>query len=301
MGEYKQDNRKPLPACKVCMILGSRQGVFRCLVRFMLKYWAAQSLNCKLFHGEAAHVELMAGVRGTTLYKEHKDKFDETFQRSTPRLQQFCRKSWLYDGKMTKQMSDFVEVVVQPCLKVNVDSIPDSLAEISAKFAAILAGGTASEQDLVDVKLAAACISGRLSGHPLIQGLTLQLHRKLEKLDRGIETMTGRRSKESLLEKQLVCDAGLSLAVAAGNSRLAREFGLARDSHRISFDVLTENGLPVPALASVFPQVLQQNFTLVDQSFIRQRGAPKRFLAFTESLSLLRCQYSSNHVFVFGF
>ena len=93
--------------------------------------------------------------------------------------------------------------------------------------------------------------------------------------------MNGRRSAESDLERSLIRDAGLQLAVAAGNNALARRFGLAKDSHRISFDVLTENSLPIPALAICWPEVLQQNFLLIDQRYVRAQLAPKRVLVFT--------------------
>ena len=128
----------------------------------------------------------------------------------------------------------------------------------------------------MDVKLAAAAISGRLQNHPLIQGLLLQVARMLEKQERGIFTMSGRRSQHTDLERDLVQDAGIQLAVAAGNNALARQFGLSSRSHVISMEVLEKNSLPVPPLSVCFPDTLRQNWVLVDQRNSKAHDAPKR-------------------------
>ena len=279
--EVEQEDELETPACPTCKKLGERTGVIRNVLRFMIKYWAASNLNCRLFHGQAALDELMAKIKSTNMYKGYEKKIEATLKLSTHHMQQFVRASFLCDPHMTNTLKDFVATVVKPCLQINISSVPDHLAEISSKLSSILAGGEASDEDLVQIKLAAGCISGKLSGHPLIQGLTLQLQRKLEKEGRGIHCMNGRRSAESDLERSLIRDAGLQLAVAAGNNALARRFGLAKDSHRISFDVLTENSLPIPALAICWPEVLQQNFLLIDQRYVRAQLAPKRVLVFT--------------------
>ena len=138
---------------------------------------------------------------------------------------------------------------------------------------------TPSPEDMIDIKMAASCISGKLSGHPLIQGLTLQLHRKLEKESRGIHVMRGRFEENvSDLERSLIRDAGLQLAIACGNQTLARSFGLSKDSHRIKFEVLSQHLLPVPPLSILWPDVLRRNFELIDQRYVRSQEAPKRLL-----------------------
>ena len=278
--EYKVCPRYERPACQKCIELAGRKGIIRHITRFMIKYWGAQYLSSKLFQGQAAVDELMRRIKETAFYKEYHSRVAPVLSLDVQKLQQYIRASFLHDSKCTPALADFIACVVKPCLMVNTAAIPEQLADIAGRFAAILAGGQASEQDMVDVKLAASCISGRLSGHPLIQGVTLQLQRRLEKLDRGIETMRGRRSKESELERSLIADAGLQLAIAAGNNRLAREFGMSRDSHRIQFEILSQHSLPIPALAVCYPEVLQENFRLIDQRFIRAQNFPKRSLFF---------------------
>lgn len=91
--------------------------------------------------------------------------------------------------------------------------------------------------------------------------------------------MVGRRSDCSPLERSLIIDAGIQLAVAGGSKALAKEFGLSSVSHRVSFEFLSEKGLPVAPLAALFPEVLWNNFVLIDQKFARAPMAPKRALA----------------------
>lgn len=112
-----------------------------------------------------------------------------------------------------------------------------------------------------------------------VAGLTLQAHRMLEKGKRGIATMAGRRSKESARESMLISDAGVTLAMHAGNASLAREFGLAAASCRISLDVLRQNGLPNPCLALNFPEVARENFLMLDQRYPKAPEAPRCVLA----------------------
>ena len=276
--EYKAHPAHDKPACQKCFEMAGRRGVIRAVIRFMVKYWGAQYLSNKLFQGQAAVDELKRRIKETEFYKAYHTKVTPVLSLDVLKLQQYIRASFLHDAKCTPALADFIACVVKPCLMVNVSAIPEQLADIAGRFAAIVAGGQCSEQDQVDIKLAASCISGRLSGHPLIQGVTLQLQRRLEKLDRGIETMRGRRSKESELERDLIADAGLQLAIAAGNNRLAKEFGMSRDSHRIHFERLSEHSLPIPALAVCHPEVLQENFRLIDQRMVRAPNFPKRSL-----------------------
>ena len=87
--------------------------------------------------------------------------------------------------------------------------------------------------------------------------------------------MVGRRSVESEHERALIADAGLSLAIAGSNFALAKEFGLPAASLRIDLEELRRQSLPQPALALCWDGILQENFALCDQRFIREQGAPK--------------------------
>ena len=110
-------------------------------------------------------------------------------------------------------------------------------------------------------------------------GLALQCRRMLDKKSRGITSMRGRRSAESEREAALISDAGLQLSLAACNSSLALSFGLPADSLRIDIHELEQRGLPSPGLAILWPhEVLEKNFILADQRWLRVAQAPKRDL-----------------------
>ena len=243
----------------------------------MTKYYMTQMLSCQLFRGQDALQDLEAQIKAGAFYQKYSGRMNSLMRLTASQKQQYVRAAWLKDGCGTDAMKNFVAIVVKPCLQVNVNSIPEQLAEIAAKFTCILAGGRASEQDMIDLKLASSVISGRLQGHPLIQGLALQCHRKLDKEERGVG-MQGRRSSHTELEEYLIRDAGVQLAIASGNSTLAREFGLSARAHKVNFEMLSERNLPVPALAVCWPEVLQQNYLLADQRFLRPQTAPKRSL-----------------------
>lgn len=187
-------DNKGSSVCSKCKALGERNGVIRCVVRFMLKYWAAQCLSCKLYQGEEALNELHARIRKTMLYQGFKARVDSILSLPPYKMQQYVRSMWLSDATCASgPLAAFVDIVVRPAIQINIDSVPSQLAEISARFAAILAGGMASEEDMVSVKMAATAISGRLTHHPFVQGLCLQLFRKLDKEDSkgGFEMLKG--------------------------------------------------------------------------------------------------------------
>ena len=100
-------------------------------------------------------------------------------------------------------------------------------------------------------------------------GLCLSARRMVDKQQRQV-SMSGRHARESDREASLISDAGLTLALHAGNAALAAEFGLAASSCRIDLKVLRERGLPSPALAIRWEHVLKQNFFMLDQRFPRE-------------------------------
>ena len=264
--------------CSKCRELGGRRSIVRSCIRFAVKYYAAKWLACRLFHGEKAQVELNSKIMNTALYRGNKKQMDSLLNTDIARLQSFVRSSFMCDAFSTPALCEFKDIVVKPCLDIHVASVPKHLSDLSAKFAAMLATGNFADDVMVSLKIAASAISGNLSGHPLIQGLALQTHRMMEKESRGIGTMVGRRANESSLEKSLIANAGLQLAVAAGNSKLARHFGLSSSSHRVNLEILKQRGLPTPALAVCFPEHLRQNFVLLDQAYPRTHSSPKRDL-----------------------
>ena len=220
--------------------------------------------------------ELTAEIHNSALWKSDDSKLKEVMKLETHRLQQWVRASCLCDPSGTDRYQNFVATVVKPALSCNVASIPANLQDIAGRFTAIIKGGEASEEDAVRLKIACSAIKGELSNHPLLCGLALQCARMVDKEARGISTMSGRRSVETERERALISDAGQQLAMAAGNSALARQFGISASLCRISLDDLLPASLPCPALALRWPHVLQENFLLADQRFAKAQSTPRR-------------------------
>ena len=105
-------------------------------------------------------------------------------------------------------------------------------------------------------------------------GLCLSARRMVDKQQRQV-SKSGRRSRESDREASLIADAGLTLALHAGNASLAAEFGLAASSCRIDLKILRERGLPSPALSIRWEHVLKQNFFMLDQRFPREKDSKR--------------------------
>lgn len=173
----------------------------------------------------------------------------------------------------------FIAVTVKPALSCASCSTTEDMRKTMHRFMAILAGDQASEEDAISLKLACSVLSGELSSHPLIQGLMLACHRLLDKESRGVTSRSGRWSKHSEREKSLIQDAGLTLALFGGNAELARQFGLASTSCKISFDILRERSLPTPALGILWDDVMKENWLFLDQISPRTAQQPRGYLA----------------------
>ena len=171
----------------------------------------------------------------------------------------------------------FVASIVNPCLNVSVASIPANMEDLISRMTCIIRGGVASEDDGVRLKLACSALKMDLDEHPLISGLSLACARMLDKHARGIFNLAGRKDENcSERERGLLADCGQQLAMASCNSRLAKEFGLAKSALKICIDDLHQMSLPMPPLAIRWPQHLRENFNLIDQRYFRQPEVPIR-------------------------
>ena len=258
-------------------MLGSWEDkVARYAVRFARKYYAAVLLNNKLFGGETFVQETLQEIRESPISDDSEMK--EVLALTTVKLQKWVRGAILSDPLASDRMKEWIQIIVKPALAVNCASVPDRMCDIIARFTCIIAGGEASEQDVVDLKMATSCVRGDFHNHPFLQGLALSCRRKLLREARGIMTMAGRRDDASSLENSLVADAGLSLSIACGNTALARMFGMSSTCLNISLDELPKHSLPTGALSVLWDDVLRENFVLADQMFQRHPSAPQRAL-----------------------
>lgn len=231
-----------------------------------------------MYQGEGAVKDILHEIKKSALVRHNDAKMQEIIKLETPMLQQWVRQSCMSDSSATDRYKLFVATIVKPSLGVCVSSIPKNLEDIVGRFTAIMKGGMASEEDLVRLRIACSAIKGELTSHPLVCGLALQCSRMINKQDRNIWTMCGRRNKRTERESSLISDAGQQLAMACCNTNLAREFGLSSAALKISLEELRSHSLPTPSLAIRWPGVMLENFELLDQRFVRPHGAPKRDL-----------------------
>ena len=250
----------------------------RSAVRFARKYYAAQLLSARIFQGEQAVMEVRRELEDAQFWKQGDQKMRDLVNVDSGKLQQWVRASFLCDGMATPSLKAFINGVVRPALQCNVSTVPAQMQEVLVKFTSIIAGGLADESDAAQLKIACSAINGDLARHPLISGLALQCRRMVSKESRGISTMAGRRTNESEHERALIADAGLSLAIAGANVSLAKEFGLSSTSLKLDLEELAKFSLPQPALALNWSEVMDQNFALCDQRYVRESGAPKSLL-----------------------
>ena len=269
-----------LPLCDQCAQLGSSHSIVRSAQRFAVKHYGAQLLSARLFRGEQAAHETLQTIKATPLYKSRLNKIEDVLAKDTTSLQQWVRCSWTSDWKPSSLGQSFMDTVVQPCLDVSVASVPERLVDCVATFQAMLKGDQISEEQMMHLKVASLAVTGQIERHPLLLGLCLQTQRMLEKQDRGLESMAGRRSKESEAQSAVIRDAALQLAVNTGNNRFVREFGLSSSAARFKYEELNQLSLPSPALAIDRPEDLANNFVLADQRYARKPHSSQRTLAF---------------------
>ena len=266
--------------CQHCLNLGTSKSIVRSAVSFALKYYMGELLSLRIFASEKEKDQFEAKLKMTAMYQQYQSKVDEILALDVPKMQQYVRGAILCDSQRSPVMERWVQCTVVPAVKVNVGNVPPQLSELSAKFAAMIAGNMMEdEQQMANIKVAAAAINGTFDQHALILGLALQCKRQCEKAARGISTMSGRRSKESEHEHQMIADAGIQLACASGNSHLAREFGLSAGALRMKVDELKLHSLPTPCLAANWPEVVADNFDIINLRFPLAPGGLKSNLA----------------------
>lgn len=248
-------------------------GVLRYVMRFSVKYYAAELLNARLFQTPDRVNSIQKEMKESVVYSKDPQTIDSVTKLSAAHLQIYVRSSWLTcpDSSTTAAHKDFLSLVVDPCLRINVATVPDCFADIVAKFSMCIATGQATDADAANIKIASTAIQGRFDGHPLIQGMALQLRRLLDKQSRGV-AVCGRRSNESDRETTLIADAGMALAMMCGNKALAREFGIPRSSLCVGMDKLSKLSLPCPALALHWLDKLEENCKLLDQRYVLHSG-----------------------------
>ena len=101
----------------------------------------------------------------------------------------------------------------------------------------------------LNAEMAKALVGGRLDRNPLMHSLLAQCLDRLEKQERGIETMRGKPANATMTKSGLLQNAAMSLAMLGGNRRMAADLGPKVTPPRIRLELLEQFSLPNPCLS----------------------------------------------------
>lgn len=190
------------------------------------------------------------------VYGHRESHMKRIMEEAMPRLQQYVRGSWKSHGKskLSGDEDRFIKLIVNPCVDTNVAAVPHGMGDVLGKMTAMLQTGTISEEHICSIKLACASLQGALEEHPLVQGLALQAFRMVQKQQRAIFHMRGRRSCETEAEREAIADSGIQLSLLGANGFMAKEFGLNVKAMKTSVDQVETYSLPSPGLALMFKE-----------------------------------------------
>ena len=151
----------------------------------------------------------------------------------------------------------------------------------------------------MNVAIANAAVSGKLDSNPFMQGILMQLLRRISKQERGITSHRGRLPSCSQTEHDLISNAAFTFALAGGNQTLALELGQNLTPPKLRLEDLEGMGLPNPFLALRDPTRLQSNFDLIDKVHERlPHQHPRRLICAIDCTYLQRsfCQVKCDGV-----
>ena len=196
---------------------------------------------------------------------------------------------------------------VKPMLKVNVQDCGGDLKKLCHQFTLGLASGQLSELNQLSVRIMQATCDGRLANHPAAMGIVLQCVDLVDREARGISTLKKPRQMSDI-EQGLVEEAAILLATNGCHKDALRQLGFSKASilrNHSRLDNLMEQSLPCPALAILWPDVLESNLAIIDAMYERNSGseAKQRMVLcfdFTYLLQLQTCLKLHGHKSLVG-
>ncbi|CAK8992367.1 unnamed protein product [Durusdinium trenchii] len=243
----------------------------RVVVKFVLKKFAAEHLQARLYHSDQKLKDVEAEIKADEIYLFHQAPFDRIINFRTHELQMWVRMSFhsISVNRRSEPFHSFVQTVVDPCMRVNVTSALQTrpqLLQAQVLFQEFLQNGDASVMDRVNAEIASATINGKLQHHPLLQGLTMSCLKMLDRQEKGLN-MTGRNAATSIQAteegRMLVQEAGATLAILGCNKEILKRFG-QNSATRSVFEDMRAHSLPTPRLALATPTQVQENLQLID-------------------------------------
>lgn len=129
------------------------------------------------------------------------------------------------------------------------------------------------------MRIADAAVRGQLDASPFLQGILLQMMRKLDKNRRHV-SMVGRPLACNATEHQLITDAAFEFALAGRNKELALKLGQQLRPPALSTEDLPNLGLPNPtlALSSHRSEIFRENLQAIHRHFSMAQGQQERRL-----------------------
>ena len=233
---------------------------------------AAELLHHRLFATEEKVQEFLTSIRERNMYSRHSVQFEKVFGYKNHELQRWVRSSFMSapESKRAAAFQDFITKVVEPCMSCNVTVLAKSkpaVVQAQAMFEKYLASGQLSDMEQVNMSLANACLVGKLSNHPLIQGLLLSCLKKIEREEAGMDSRGRNRASSALAVPQgleIARQAGRDLAILGGSAKLLKAFGVAKTAGPNLFEQLDKAGLPNPVLSLAIEGRVQENMRLID-------------------------------------
>ena len=228
----------------------------RCYILYLLCFilWFLPSpglLAARLFQPDQVH-GLMEEFRSSALCKfGHHEQIHAVCEADVSNLQRYVRTQFLCipKNKWPKPLQFFIETAVMPCLQVPAGLWNAQIVVNAGTIAEKLKSRQLSSLEDVNLKLACHVASGTLDQHPVIQGILVAAVEQAQRAKRGTSGMKHLCCSE--VELELMAEAGTSLALAANNLALVREFGLAFAVPKLPLANLHGQNLPVPGLLNL--------------------------------------------------
>eukprot|EP00435_Cladocopium_sp_Y103_P072988 s131_g42.t1 len=257
--------------CKMCERLGEPKTVQRLVVQFTRNFVAAHLLSRKLYFPPDELEAYIKEIDDTAFGRFNTTMWEGLRELSLVHLQAFVVNTYqrFPDHLKTLHLSHFLQTVVYPCMRINVTRIDEGLAPVAAQF----------ELDEIKIKIADAAVRGQLDASPFLQGILLQMMRKLDKDRRGVG-MQGRPMASTATEHQLMSDAAFEFAMAGKNKELAIRLGQQLRPAALSTEDLPNHSLPNPtlALAAQRAEILRDNLQAIHRLFSLAEGQEERRL-----------------------
>lgn len=272
-----------LAMCNKCALVDKHKNILRNAIRFAVKHWMARLLEARLFHNDGRQAQLLEELKSTGLFITNKKRFEELLEQTDEDLQSWVRKSFAKQPHYltTPNMENFLDRVVKPCLSVNIQDCNPELRQLTSGFSSTLVNGNLSDFSELCAKIALACCQGKFAQRPPVMGILCQCLDAVDRESRGVFSMKKRRALSNT-ELDLVSEAGSMLALNNCSESMMSAFGFNRESclrAHGKVDNLHEAGLPCPALALLWPDVMDTNVTYLDSLIKRAPNSRTRRLA----------------------